>query len=137
MNTAEQAFNKNLSELYNELQEAEAASKHAANRLKYAKKAVLDYFKDEADVLYRQKPEPFGVVNITAGNYKFTIDTPKKVEWDQNELAKLYLDGFFDIEVEYNIKESVYKEMTDNLKKYFQKARTVKPGSQTLKVEVL
>lgn len=138
MDTAKQAFNKTLPELYAEFDAAGIAANNAASRLKIAKKALLDYFKNDAEALYKQKPEPFGVVNIESQGYKFTIDTPKKVEWDQEELAKLYEDGPFQyIEVAYNVKETVYKELGDNVKKVFQAARTVKPGSPTLKVEVL
>ncbi len=83
---------------------------------------------------YKSKEEPFGVVNFQDGEYKISFTTPKKVKWDQKGLERLFKSGA-PVEVEYNVKESVYKEQDDDGKAAFTQYRTVTPGSVSIKVE--
>lgn len=83
---------------------------------------------------YKLKPEPFGVVSFLEGDYKVSFTTPKKVEYDQEGLAKLAKLGA-PVDVEYSVKETVYKSLDDAGKEAFMPYRTVKPGSVSIKIE--
>ncbi len=96
---------------------------------------MLEMFQKELHDAYMEKSEPFGIVNIQHGNYKLKFDTPKKVKWDQEGLAALYKDGA-SVEVEYSVKETVFKAQDADGKDAFMPYRTVEPGSVSIKVEV-
>jgi hypothetical protein len=98
------------------------------------KESLIEAFRVQLTAAYREKPEPFGVINITEGEYKISFTTPKKVKWEQEGLAELYKDGA-PVEVEYSVKETVYKDLDKEGKKIMNKFRTVEPGSVAIKIE--
>ena len=120
----------------------EAATKADAE-LKKAKSVFLERKQQEISIALKQKAEPFGSVSQVVGDYKVTITTPKKVEWNQDGLAKLYADIAADpeenvqeyITVEYKVKEDAYKNWPSNLKQTFEPLRTLKTGSVAIKIE--
>ncbi len=96
----------------------------------------------ELKAAYDAKPEPFGVVNIISGGKKIKIDIPKKIDWLQEELERIWKEiaaGGDDpksfIKAEYTVSETLYKTFGDNQKKYFGVARTVKSGNPSIKIE--
>lgn len=85
---------------------------------------------------YKEKGEPFGVVNFINGEYKVSFTTPKKVEWDQVGLKELAQLGA-PVSVEYGLSETLFKALDKDGQDAFMPYRTVKPGSISIKVEAV
>ena len=129
-------------ELLDYLEEAESDKANADSAIKKLKNEFLVRKSAEIKSLYSSKPEPFGVVDIIINDKKVKIDTKKKVEWDQEKLeslAKLMASDGADpkdyMKIEYKVSETLYKTWGDNIKSYFQDARTVKGESPSIKIE--
>lgn len=98
-------------------------------------KAALAYlYKAKIEDAYRVKNEPFGTVTIKDSGLKIKFDIPKKVEWDQEGLAKLHAEGA-PVKVEYGVSETLFKSLNDAGKGAFMPYRTVKPGTTAITVE--
>lgn len=121
----------------------EEAAKLAESEVKKAKAVLLERKQQEIVTALRQKAEPFGAVSQIIGDMKITFTTPKKVEWDQEGLAELYVQIAADpdedvreyIGVEYKVKEEAYKNWPSNLKGSFEPLRTLKSGTVSIKIE--
>jgi hypothetical protein len=127
---------KTASELYGDLEAAINALEQAKANKKAVEAELMALFNSRLESAYKQKDEPFGTVNFEEDGLKVTFNTPKKVEWNQEKLKALYEEGA-PVEVEFNVKEVVYKSFDKDTQKYFTPARTVSPGSVTVKVEEL
>ena len=102
---------------------------------------------NEIGHLYCEKDEPFGTVHIEIGGKDCVFDTAKKVEWNQDRLAaahhKMLTDGLTQeqvteyLKIEYGISETAYKSWPSDIRNYFEPARTVKPGSVSIKIKEL
>lgn len=113
----------------------------AKRNIEQAKEELLSRRKNEINALLAEKDEPFGDVNIVVGNYEVKVGTPKKVEWEQDKLADKYREiaasgdnPAMYIEAKYNVSETAYKKFPQEVRDFFQDARTVKPGTQTIKI---
>lgn len=95
---------------------------------------LVQAFEVQLVAAYKEKPEPFGVVNFKDGEFKISFTTPKKVKYDQKGLAELYKQGA-PVDVEYSIKEAVYKDLDQSGKEAIMPFRTVEPGSIAIKIE--
>ncbi len=104
--------------------------------LKKLEEEIKDKLVESFDLAsaYKSKSEPFGVVNFAEGDYKVSFTTPKKVKYDQAGLAKLAKLGA-PVDVEYSVKETVFKALDDDGKAAFMQYRTVEPGAISIKVE--
>lgn len=98
------------------------------------KELIYENFKEKINSAYKQKDEAFGVVNFKEDKFKISFTTPKKVEWNQDGLKKLYEAGA-PIDVEYSVKEVIFKAQDTDGKDAFMPYRTVKPGAISIKVE--
>jgi len=85
-----------------------------------------------------KKDEPYGVVHIEG----LEIIVPKKVMWDQDKLATLYQNILISnedpkdyIDLTYKVAESKYKAWPESVRCNFTGARSVEPGSPTVKIE--
>lgn len=99
------------------------------------KTRLYEAFAPELAQAYKEKGEPFGVVNMKEGDYKIVFTTPKKVKWDLTGLEKARQAGAPFVEVEYNIKETVFKDLSEADKDFLMQYRTVEPGSVNIKLE--
>ncbi len=122
-----EAITESLHHVRNEI----AALKELEDNLK---SSLLEAYKTQLSSAYKQKDEPFGVVNFKDGDFKISFTTPKKVKYEQRGLARLRDEGA-PVDVEYSIKETVYKDMTDEEKAYIIPYRSVEPGSVAIKIE--
>lgn len=84
----------------------------------------------------------YGVVHLSLDGYKITETIPKKVEWDQVKLTALYdrIAAAGDnprsyMKMELKVGEKEYEKFDDPIKAVFQEARTVKPGTPSVKFE--
>lgn len=123
------------------IEKAEATKAVCDRNIKKHKAALLDRREKEIQALLKAKDEPFGDVTIIVGNHKVKVNVPKKVTWDNDLLAKKRADIIAAgdnpdvyIKTEYAISETAYKGWPDEVRGFFQDARTVMPGNPSLKV---
>lgn len=127
---------KNISELSEDLESIQTALYNLKNQEKAIKDAILSIYEVQLGMAYIQKAEPFGTVNFEDEGLKITFNTPKKVTWDQEKLAEIYKEaGDEYIRVSYDVSETAYKGWNQAIKDELMAARTVEPGTITIKVE--
>jgi hypothetical protein len=83
----------------------------------------------------------FGTVHFNDGLLRVTVDTPKRVTWDQAQLAAIAqriatsgqkVEDYLDIE--FSIPESRFNNWPTALRSQFEAARTVKPGKPSFRL---
>jgi len=133
--------NLSLPELVAELATLNDQKNTITLREKSIKGEILLRYEAEKTKLLSAKPEPYGVVNVQDQGFKIAITTPKKVEWDQKELAKVVdeirtagEDPTEYVDIEYSVPETKYKAWPQAIKEAFIKARTVRPGTPTMNI---
>ncbi len=98
--------------------------------------AALDQrYGNQGRAALNKSGKDFGVCHLTDGPLRITVDVPKKVIWDQGQLAEIAqrIDSAGDkvndyIDIDYSVPESRFNAWPSTLKETFAKARTVKPG---------
>lgn len=82
-----------------------------------------------------QVGKDFGTVHFNEGELRVTVDQPKRVSWDQKQLASIAqritasgdrVEDYLDIE--FSISESRFNAWPPSMREQFEAARTVKPG---------
>lgn len=133
--------NRTDDELLRTIQKNESDITAAKRNIEQAKEELLARRKNEINALLADKDEPFGDVNIVVGNYKVKVGTPKKVDWAQDMLADKYREiakagdnPAMYMDVKYNVSETAYKKFPQEVREFFEDARTVKAGTQTIKI---
>jgi len=83
-----------------------------------------------------------GTVRFDDGDFTVTADLPKRVEWDQSQLATMVEriraagdDPAQYVDIAFKVPERKYAAWPDAIRAGFEPARTVKTG--TLKVEIV
>ncbi len=80
----------------------------------------------------------FGVVHLQDESIRVTVDTPKRISWDQKQLAEMAkriaasgdrVEDYLD--VEFSVPESRFTNWPTALREQFAAARTVKPGRRS------
>lgn len=115
-------------------------------------KKQLEHIEHALDMRYAQQAKSLrlaqgkdtGVVHFDDGNVRVTADQPKKVEWDQKQLAELNAriaaagDNPAEfIETSYRVSETKYQAWQESLRSQFTPARTVKVGKATYRLALL
>ncbi len=86
----------------------------------------------------------FGVVHLNDGSVRVTVDSPKRVAWNQTLLAETArriaasgerVEDYLDIE--YAIPEARYSNWPPVLREQFAAARTVKPGKTNFRLAMI
>jgi hypothetical protein len=86
----------------------------------------------------------FGIVHLADGPLRVTVDQPKRVSWDQQQLAAIAariaasgerIDDYLD--VEFSVSESRFNNWPPALKEQFAQARTVKPGKPSYRLALV
>lgn len=122
---------------------AETTEKAAKSTKKQLEAELSRRYEERAGVELARRDLPFGTVNIQDGTFQIKYEAKKKVEWDQDILAALYAriekDGgtptdFINREVAYKIDERIYKTWGDNVRGWFDPARTVSPDGVKITV---
>jgi len=119
---------------------------HAAKQLKSASAR----FNAALDVRYATRAaearlacgKDTGTVRFDDGDFTIVADLPKRVSWDQTQLAamaKRIRDAKDDpseyIDITFKVSERKYTAWPEHLRRDFEAARTVKPG--TLRIELV
>lgn len=112
-------------------------------------KAVLDRMHTALEQRYAGQAQAarlangrdFGVCHLNDGDLRVSVDLPKKVSWDQTQLAAIAAriadagDRVQDyIDVDYSVSESRFNNWPPALKEQFAAARTVKPGKPSYRL---
>ncbi len=120
--------------------------------LQSAVKNVLERFNAALDLRYAERAasarqangRDFGVCHLNDGSLRITVDVPKRVAWDQAQLAEIAHrisaagDKVSDyIDIEYSVSESRFNAWPATLKESFTKARTVKPGKASYRLALV
>jgi hypothetical protein len=83
----------------------------------------------------------FGTVHFSDGALRVTADQPKRVSWDQPQLAAIAqriaasgerVEDYLD--VEFSVPESRFNNWPTALRSQFEAARTVKPGKPSFRL---
>lgn len=124
------------------LTECDAEAKIVSVAKKAINDAIAGRYRDVIAAAYAAGDKDFGTVRVTDGEYQIVADTPKKVEWDQAELADIRERIVFSgenpsdfIKVAYSVSETAYNAWPPNIRNTFERARTVKPGAMTIKLQ--
>lgn len=90
---------------------------------------------------YDVEHKDFGTIRVSDGGYEIVVDTPKKVEWDQailteagDKIAATGDDVHEYLDVTLSVPERKYTAWPEHIRRVFEPARTVKPGSRTVKL---
>ena len=82
-----------------------------------------------------------GTIRFDDGDFTIVADLPKRVDWDQDKLAAMVAriraaddDPAQYVDIAIKVPERKYAAWPDNIREQFEPARTVRPG--TLKVEI-
>lgn len=123
----------------------------AADRLTDAK-AAADHIERAIDLKYGDRAHRLrleagkdtGVVHFDDGHVRITADLPKKVEWDQKQLAnissRIAASGENPaqyIEISYRVSETKFGAWPESLKNSFVAARTLKTGKPSFRLALL
>lgn len=115
-------------------------------------KSVLDRMHTALEKRYAQQAQAarlangrdFGVCHLSDGELRVSVDLPKKVSWDQTQLAAIAAriaaagDRVQDfIDTDYSVSESRFNNWPPGLKEQFAAARTVKPGKSSYRLAIL
>ena len=118
----------NLAQLVDWVKKAQAKV-HAAMQRRYA---------EQERAVRVEAGKDFGTVRFNDGQVRITVDTPKRVSWDQKQLAAIAeriaasgerVQEYVDIE--FSVPESRFNNRPAALREQFEPARTVKPGKSS------
>lgn len=101
-----------------------------------------DAILEKANVEFANKEYGCGTVNLEEGNYKVKVVVSKKVKWDNSQLERIHqeikdsgTDPSAYLKVSYTVNENNFKAWGDNIRGYFEPARTVEVTKPTIKIE--
>lgn len=131
----------NLADLADLIDFADATKKEAEAAAKLLRGFVLDRNAVAIKAAYDAKGSDTGTVHVFAGGFDLEVNTPKKVEWDQDKLAaacaKIAAAGDNPgeyVKIERKVEEKAFTAWPSLLKRQFADARTLTPGTPTLKI---
>ena len=116
----------------------------AKKQLEHIERAIDMRYALQAKALRLAQGKDTGVVHFDDGNVRVTADLPKKVEWDQKQLAGLVAriaaagDNPAEfVETSYRVSETKYQAWQESLRSQFTPARTVKVGKASYRLALL
>lgn len=116
-------------------------TKQARERLNAA---LEGRYGEAAQTLRSSAGKDFGVVHLSDGPLRVSVDVPKRVSWDQAKLAALaqlisesgeHIEDYID--VEFSVSESRFNHWPPALKAQFEDARTLKPGKPSFRLALV
>ncbi len=98
-------------------------------------RALALRYDEQAQSLRRAQGKDHGVVHFDDGHVRVTAELPKKVEWNQAQLAEIAArirvtgeDPAQYLEIAFRVSETKYGAWPDSIRAVFEPARTVRPG---------
>ena len=121
--------------------EAEDALRKAKLTVAWLDGALTQKYAERARAARAEAGKDFGVARFTDGDVTVVADLPKKVEWDQRELAELVdrikaegEDPRDYVEVSLKVSERKYGSWPTPIRNAFERARTVRTGKETFEL---
>lgn len=112
-------------------------------RENFVKNEILKAYEASIETELQSKDEPYGTVNVFDGDATLKVTIPKKVSWDQEKLIGIVQEivqaghvATDYVDIEYYVPETKYKSWPTNIREAFIVARTIEPGTPTIKIEV-
>lgn len=126
------------------LQEDVDAALDAAKRLKeWLEGAIAFRYSDMAVAARQAQGKDTGLVRIDDGSVTVAADLPKKIEWDQGQLAALVDrirangdDPNDYVEITLKVPERKYSAWPEAIRKAFAPARTVRTAKPTFRLTI-
>lgn len=126
--------------------------RHDAAELLATVKAIVAHIERAVEMKYAERARQLrlaagkdtGVIHFDDGGVRVTADLPKKVDWDQAQLAQLTHqiaangdDPSEYVETVYRISETKFNAWPESIRNAFIAARTVKTGSPSFRLALL
>lgn len=122
-------------------EEAEEAAKAARSLADWLNGAIALRYGDRAAAARRADGKDTGTVRFEDDEVAVIADLPKRVEWDQDELATLVAairaedgDPGEYVDTVFRVPECKYAAWPRHIRTAFERARTVKPGKPTYRL---
>ena len=119
-------------------QDADEAVRKAKSLMGWLDSALLMKYADRAKAARADAEKDFGSTRFADGAVTVVAELPKRVDWDQHELAGLVerIKGEGDdpreyVEVALKVSERKYTSWPLHIRKLFEPARTVRAGAQS------
>jgi hypothetical protein len=121
--------------------EAEDALRKARLTIAWLDGALNQRYAERAKAARANAGKDFGVVRLTDGDVTVVADLPKKVDWDQRDLADLVErikaggeDPRDYVEISLKVSERKYGSWPKHIRDAFDPARTVRAGKETFEL---
>lgn len=121
--------------------DADEALRRAKAIVTWLDGALILKYGDQARAARRDAEKDFGAIRFVDEGVTVVADLPKKVDWDQRELAELVErikgDGENPLEyidVAFKVSERKYGSWPSHIRKAFEHARTVRAGAQSFQL---
>ena len=106
--------------------------------------ALEQCYGEQARAARLEAGRDFGVIHVSDGPLRVTIEQPKRVSWDQEQLAAIAQriaaagDNVADfIDIGYSVSESRFNNWPPALRAQFEAARTVKAGKPSFRLSLV
>jgi hypothetical protein len=124
-------------------QEADEALRKAKLTVAWLDGALLQKYAERAKAARADAEKDFGVARFVDGEVTVVADLPKKVEWNQRDLADLVErikaegeDPRDYVEVSLKVTERNYTSWPKHIRSLFEPSRTVRAGKETFELIV-
>ena len=124
-------------------QEADEALRKAKLTVAWLDGALLQKYAERAKAARADAEKDFGVARFVDGEVTIVADLPKKVEWNQRDLADLVEqikaegeDPRDYVEVSLKVAERNYTSWPKHIRSLFEPSRTVRAGKETFQLIV-
>lgn len=106
--------------------------------------ALEQRYGEQARTSLLESGRDFGVTHLSDGDLRVTYELPKRVSWDQPQLAQIAerfvaagerIQDYMDIDL--SVSESRFNNWPPALKEQFAAARTVKPGKASFRLALV
>lgn len=103
--------------------------------------ALEQRYGEQARAALLESGRDFGVTHLSDGDLRVTYELPKRVSWDQPQLAQIAerivaagerIQDYMDVDL--SVSESRFNNWPPALKEQFAAARTVKPGKASFRL---
>jgi hypothetical protein len=122
-------------------EEAEDAAKAARSLAEWLNGAIALRYAERSAAARRSEGKDAGTVRFDDDEVTVVADLPKRVEWDQDELATLVAairaedgDPSEYVDTVFRVPERKYAAWPRHIRTAFERARTVKPGKPTYRL---
>jgi hypothetical protein len=125
-------------------QDAREAVEAAKRTQDWIEGVIVRRYADRAAEARRAAGKDTGTIRLQDGEVEIVADLPKKVEWDQAQLATLVErirasgeDPAEYVELGYRVSERAYAAWPERIRSAFEPARTVRTGKPSFRLSIL